>query len=241
MVAVALARPKKDSPLRRTTLLAGGAIFSAALVLSFSRASLLNVLVALAALAWLNRSRLRLRKVGWIFLAAIVAGSAITYYFLPSFLALYWDRLSNSATYLFSGTEGVLSGRLSSWSALATFLRDNPLYALAGIGYKTLPYTNFLGPSVIGDNMYLTLLVETGVIGLGALMLLNVAILRAAYRAARNRDTTASFFGTWIFCFWMGEIFQMMSGDLLTYWRVLPFYFLTLAIAVRSANEHSVS
>jgi O-antigen ligase len=241
MVAVALSRPKKDAPLPRTALLAGAAIFSAALVLSFSRASLLNVLVALASLAWLNRSRLRLRRVGWIFLAAIVAGSAITYYFLPSFLTLYWDRLSNSAAYLFSGTEGVLSGRLSSWSTLALFLRDNPLYALGGIGYKTLPYTNFLGPSVIGDNRYLTLLVETGLIGLAALILLNAAILRAAYGAARNPDAIASFFGTWIFCFWMGEIFQMMSGDLLTYWRVLPFYFLTLAIAVRAANEHSVS
>jgi len=110
-----------------------------------------------------------------------------------------------------------------------------------GIGYKTLPYTNFVGEAVVGDNMYLTLLVETGVLGLAAFLLLNVAILRNAYRAARHAGATASFFGAWIFCFWAGQMFQMLSGDLLTYWRVLPFYFWTLAVAVRAADEHPVS
>jgi hypothetical protein len=32
---------------------------------------------------------------------------------------------------------------------------------------------------------------------------------------------------------------QMLTGDLLTYWRVLPLYFWVLAVAVR--HEHSVS
>jgi hypothetical protein len=30
---------------------------------------------------------------------------------------------------------------------------------------------------------------------------------------------------------------QMMSGDLITYWRVLPAYFCTLAIAARETGE----
>ncbi len=241
MVAVALMRPKKDFPLARPVLLVGAAVFSAALLLSFSRASLLNILIAIATLLWLHRSRFRFRRFGLVFLLAVAAGSAQTYYLLPTFTQLYLDRLSASATYLFSSTEGVLSGRLSSWSALAAFLRENPWYALLGIGYKTLPYSNFIGQAVVGDNMYLTMLVETGVIGLAALLLLNVAILKTAYRAARDVSPYASFFGTWIFCFWMGQMFQMLSGDLLTYWRVLPFYFWALAVAVRATNEHSVS
>jgi O-antigen ligase len=241
MVAVALMRPKKDSPFARSVLLAGAAVFSAALVLSFSRASLLNVLIAIASLLWLHRSRFRFRRAGLVFLLAVAAGSALTYYLLPMFTELYLERLSASATYLFSSTEGVLSGRLSSWNALAAFLRQNPWHALFGIGYKTLPYSNFIGEAVVGDNMYLTLLVETGVIGLAALLLLNASILRAAYRAARHANPEASFFGTWVFCFWIGQMFQMLSGDLLTYWRVLPFYFWALAVAVRGANEHSVS
>jgi hypothetical protein len=32
-------------------------------------------------------------------------------------------------------------------------------------------------------------------------------------------------------------MFQMLSGDLLTYWRVLPVYFLVLAVAVRAMHE----
>jgi hypothetical protein len=39
----------------------------------------------------------------------------------------------------------------------------------------------------------------------------------------------------------MGQVFQMLSGDLLTYWRVLPLYFWALAAAVRGVDEHSLS
>jgi hypothetical protein len=82
--------------------------------------------------------------------------------------------------------------------------------------------------------MYLSLLVETGVLGLAALMWLNVAILRSAARASRAGDSRVSLCGTWILCFWAGQMVQMLSGDLLTYWRVLPVYFWVLALAVRS-------
>ena len=37
-----------------------------------------------------------------------------------------------------------------------------------------------------------------------------------------------------MFCFWLGQSVQMLSADLLTYWRVLPVYFLVLAWAVRA-------
>ena len=241
MVAVALMRPKQDFPLSRPLCCrAGAAVFPLPWCCPFARVSA-QFLIAAATLLWLHRSRFRFRRFGLVFLLAVAAGSALTYYLLPAFTQLYVDRLSASATFLFSSTEGVLSGRLSSWSALARFLQENPSYALLGIGYKTLPYSSFIGQAVVGDNMYLTMLVETGVVGLGAFLLLNYAILRAAYRAALSDAPDASFFGTWMFCFWMGQMFQMLSGDLLTYWRVLPFYFWALAVAVRATNEHSVS
>ena len=241
MIAVAWTRPAKDSPIARPALLCGGAILSGALLLSFSRSSVLNVLVALTTMVWLNRRRLDMRRVGGGFLVAAVAGLAITWYALPAFTELYWNRLSGSATSLFSYTEGVLSGRLSSWIALTQFLRDNPAHAILGIGYKTLPYSSFTGQPVIGDNMYLTMLVETGLLGLAAFLALNLSILRTAYRAAASPDRRASFFGAWIFCFWMGQLAQMLSQDLFTYWRVLPFYFWTLAVASRAADEYSLS
>ena len=41
-------------------------------------------------------------------------------------------------------------------------------------------------------------------------------------------------FGAWMLCFWCGQMVQMLSSDVLTYWRVLPLYFWVLALAVRA-------
>jgi hypothetical protein len=229
MTAVAFSRPRAESPLSRKALAAGGAVFFAALVLSYSRASLLCVLVALSVLAWRNRRRVPLARVS----IAISLAALLVWRVFPAFAEMYWLRLANSAEYFFTATEGVLSGRVASWHTLAAWLTANPWQAVFGIGYKTLPYSSYLGGPVVADNMYLSLLVETGIAGLGALVWLNIAILRAAARATRSLDARASFCGVWIFCFWCGQMVQMLSGDLLTYWRVLPVYFCVLAVAVR--------
>src|SRR5207244_13548335 len=105
--------------------------------------------------------------------------------------------------------------------------------ALLGVGDKSLPYCDFIGRPVVAENMYLSLVVETGVVGLGALLVLSAAILREAYAASRSPDSEKSFYGTWILCFWIGQMFQMFSSDLLTFWRVLPAYLWVLAMAVR--------
>jgi len=234
MIAVGLSRPRAETPLSRKALAAGGAVFLAALVLSYSRGSLINVLVALAVLAWLNRRRLRLLRRAPALAACLAAVALLIWKIFPAFLQMYWLRLEASAQYLFSSTEGVLSGRVASWRILADWIAAHPWQLLFGVGYKTLPYSNYLGTTVIADNMYLSLLVETGIGGLAALVWLNVAILRAARRAEQAPDARRSFFGAWMLCFWSGQIVQMASGDLLTYWRVLPVYFWVLALAVRA-------
>ena len=230
MIGVAFTSPRTAVPVSRKALAAGGAVFFAALVLSYSRASLVNVLVASAILGWRNRRRVRPGRL----IAVLAAAALLVWRIFPSFAEMYWLRLSTSAEFFFTATEGVLSGRVASWRTLASWLLANPWQALFGIGYKTLPYTNYLGGPVVADNMYLSLLVETGIAGLAALLWLNLAILRAAGRAARSADARASFCGTWMLCFWSGQMVQMLSGDLLTYWRVLPVYFFVLALAVRA-------
>jgi len=233
MIAVALTRPSAESPVPRKALAAGGAVFLAALVLSYSRASLINVMVALAVLAWVNRKRFRIART----LAALAigggGGAVLLWRVFPAFVETYWLRLSASAEFLFSGTEGVLSGRVASWRTLTGWISQHPWQTLAGIGYKTLPYTDYLGAPVVADNMYLSLLVETGVVGLLTLLWLNVAVLGASARASRSADPRRAFCGTWMLCFWAGEVVQMASGDILTYWRVLPVYLWVLAMAVR--------
>ncbi len=229
MIAVALSRPRMESPVSRKALAAGGAAFFAALVLSYSRGSLVNLAVALAVLAWRNRARLRFARV----VPILAAAGLLTWKLFPAFAEMYWFRLSASAEYFFSATEGILSGRVASWRTLGGWISDHPWQLLVGIGYKTLPYTDYLGAPVVADNMYLSVLVETGIAGLFALVWLNLAILRAASRASRSGDPRRSFYGMWMLCFWAGQSVQMLSGDLLTYWRVLPVYFWVLALAVR--------
>ncbi|HEY1221584.1 MAG TPA: O-antigen ligase family protein [Bryobacteraceae bacterium] len=234
MIAVGLSRSRAEAPLSRKAMAAGGAVFFAALVLSYSRGSLVNVLVALAVLAWLNRRRLRLLRRAPALAAGAAAAALLTWKIFPAFIQVYWLRLEASAQYLFSSTEGVLSGRVASWRVLADWIAAHPWQLLFGVGYKTLPYSDYLGTTVVADNMYLSLLVETGIGGLAALVWLHVAILRAARRAARAPDARRSFFGTWMLCFWSGQVVQMASSDLLTYWRVLPVYFWVLALAARA-------
>lgn len=233
MIAVSLARPREEAPVSRKALAAGGVIFLAAMVLSYSRSSVLNVGTALAVLGWLNRRRIRFARLAAILIPGTGAAAVLIGWLFPQFLEAYWLRLSASAEYLTTATEGVFSGRIASWRSLIDWVAAHPWQAWLGIGYKTLPYTNYLGAPVVGDNMYLSLLVETGVVGLAVLLWLCIAILRASSRAARSADAARAFAGTWMLCFWSGQMVQMFSGDLLTYWRVLPLYFWVLALAVR--------
>jgi O-antigen ligase len=233
MIAACLARPGAAPLKSRISLAAGATVLLAALVLSYSRGSVVSLLVALAVLAWFERRGLRLMKTATILVVLLLAAALVIWRVFPAFAEMYWLRLSASAEFLFSATEGILSGRVATWRALTAWIAANPWQALTGVGYKTLPYTDYLGTPLVADNMYLSLLVETGIAGLAALIWLNLSILRAAARAARSLDPQRAFCGLWMLCFWAGESVQMASGDLLTYWRVLPIYFWVLALALR--------
>jgi O-antigen ligase len=232
MIAASLLWKDRVRTVSRGWLAAGAAVFFVTLMLTYSRASLVNLAVALGALAWCARGRVRLLR---LFLALpLILGAAgwAAQALLPEFAWAWRARLAASAEYLLSATESVLSGRVDTWRSLAAFLWERPWHLIFGVGYKTLPYSDFTGRPVIADNAYLSALVETGVVGLAALLALNFAILRACRRSARDSDPERSFLGAWMFSFWAGQMVQMLSGDLLTYWRVLPAYFWVLALAV---------
>jgi hypothetical protein len=234
MILVAFFRPAAECPCSRLSLTAGAILFSAALVFSSSRASIVTVLVACIAFAALRRIRLRQ---GLAILSTAAATAGVVRLAAPAFASHYWDRIVASFTYFGTSPDAVLSGRVTTWNAILDFLAQHPWHLFLGIGYKTLPYTSYPGQPLVADNTYLSLLVETGLAGIVAFCLLNVAIMRTAWRAAKSTEARASFFGAWIFCFWAGQIVQMFSGDLITYWRVLPVYFWVLATAAREADE----
>lgn len=235
LVMIAVALPRADRPLSRVSLMLGGAVLAVALIFSYSRASLLNLAVSLTALAYIRHARWQ-RLLG-LFLFGVVSVAWIAYALFPSFAMSYWTRLVLSLQYFWSSPEGVLSGRVSAWRLLIDFAFEHPLTIILGVGYKTLPYSTVAGRPIIADNMYLSMLLEVGVVGWVVFALWNAAILQAGWRAVHSVSDKARFYGTWIWCFWIGQMFQMLSGDLLTYWRVLPVYFLVLAVAVRATHE----
>lgn len=232
MILAALAEWRETRIASRLELAFAAAAFLTALVFSYSRASLLNVLTAGSALVLMHRKRLRLLLVPILSLAS---AAALIYILLPDFGEGYWLRIQYSILNFSETPAQVLSGRVSSWDALLDFITHHPWHLFLGVGYKTLPYSDFTGREIVADNTYLDLLVETGVLGLGLFLALNILILRAGVRAIRSVNPAARFFGRWITCFWMGEMVQMLSGDLITYWRVLPVYFWVLACAIRES------
>jgi O-antigen ligase len=233
MIAVALLEPGGRRIASTSVLALGAVVFTAALAFSYSRGSVAGLAVALTAFTQIGRAPKW--KSAAALVACVEAGALAMHFAFPEISDSYWSRLTASVRYIASSPNGVLSGRLTSWTALFDFLAREPWHAIFGIGYKTLPYSEFAGERIIADNTYLSLLVETGVIGLSVFVLMNVAILRSSWRAARSSDTRAAFFGKWIFCFWCGQMAQMLSGDLITYWRVLPVYFWVLAAAARES------
>jgi O-antigen ligase len=204
---------------------------AAALVLSFSRSSLLNLVAALVALAVLERQQIRwLRSLAFA-AAAIAATSSAIYVWMPEILVAYWRRTSDTLLFGTTLTSEVLSGRLETWHTLVEHLADRPWVLLTGIGYKTLPYTSYFGEPLVADNMYLSILTEAGVAGLVLMVALSAAMLTASLQAWRRADSASHFFGAWFFCFWVGQMAQMLWVDVLTYWRVLPLAFFVLAMA----------
>jgi O-antigen ligase len=242
MMALAWLRPAVTRPvISRKMLAAGGLVFSAALAFSFSRASLLNALAGLAAVLVICRGQLPFRRVAPVAVIALAGGLALTYTLFPAFVESYVMRLIYSGLDLTAKPDNVLGGRLETWGTILAALGQNGTKLLFGVGFKTLPYGGLTGEPLIADNMYLSMLAETGVVGLGAMLAFQAAILASAYRAARSRDGTASFLGACFFCFWIGQLLQMLSVDALTYWRVLPLYFAVLGLAVRERDRYDRS
>jgi len=235
MVMVSLFRRRDETPISRAAFQVGALILAVTLLLSYSRASVINVVVASLVLGCFHAGRVR-RSVVVLLVVLTFTGMAIQF-IAPSLSANYWGRLLGSFSFFDQSPDQVLSGRLGHWQILYDFLAREPWQAMFGVGYKTLPYSTFIGSTIIADNTYLGLLVETGVIGLATFIALNAIILRTGWIARRSAGPQAQFFGEWIFCFWCGEMAQMLSGDLITYWRVLPVYFWVLGTAARLTRE----
>ena len=238
LILIAALALSRERPVRATRWVAclAAPLLTFALVVSFSRGAVLNLLVGLAVLLFWNRSALLERRaVAFAAAASAVAAAsaALAALLAPDILRIFFLRLQFSALQFFAAPNEVLSSRLATWRYLLDFVVAHPEHFLLGIGYKTLPYTTFLGRPLVADNMYGSLLVESGALGLSVFLVMCAVILKTAWRFARSADPLLAVLGAFLLAGWCGFMVQMLSGDTLTYWRVTPIYFVLLGAAVR--------
>ncbi len=122
------------------------------------------------------------------------------------------------------------SGRWDNWKFLYDTFSGHPLFLLFGAGYKSLSNTPILGKKIIGDNAFLSMMVETGIPGLLAFLYFNYALLATLLKKNGNKAAGPDFFAQFMAAFWVGELFQMLTGDIFTYWRNLMLFFTVLAM-----------
>jgi O-antigen ligase len=246
VVSIVLLRMGPHLRLSKPMLFLGASLFLSALIFSFSRTAIVNLVTSLLVLAWILRRRLRFGRKAVRVLGAGITVAAVglvsSYRLFPDYFGAYFLRLQHSFEFFSTDPNLVLSHRLDSWGVLLEYLAGQPWRSFLGIGYKTLPYTTYLGRPVVADNMYLSLLIETGWLGLGSLLFLSAAILARCYRAASSPSSPIALLcGAWMLCVWFGLMLQMTSGDILTYWRILPALFAVLAILERDDDSLSRS
>ena len=228
----------RERPVRGTRWLSwlAAPLLVFALVVSFSRGAVLSLLAGLAVLiVWYRNALLERRAVAYVAAASSVAAASATFAVLlaPDILRIFFLRLQFSALQFFAAPNEVLSSRVATWTYLLDFVVAHPQHFWLGIGYKTLPYTTFLGRPLVADNMYGSLLVECGALGLFVFLVMCCVILRTAWRLGRSADPLLALLGSFLLAAWCGFMIQMLSGDTLTYWRVTPIYFVLLGAAVR--------
>jgi O-antigen ligase len=127
-----------------------------AILLTGSRASLISLAVALTIIP-LSLSKLsKARKA--VLLIASPAMLAFTIYLIPKAI---WERLLSIGTEL---TQGTLTHRTSIWAAGVDVFRHHPLFGV-GAGAFGTSVRSLLDIPYVSHNLFLSVLVELGVIG----------------------------------------------------------------------------
>ena len=129
------------------------------------------------------------------------------------------------------------SGRFETWIRVLSIMRDQPQYLLFGVGYKTLTVTRLFHGEIVTDNGYLSLLLETGLVGLGGFAMWSAAIIRTFFRLTRSSDDFSVFFGTVLVSIWCGELVQLLAADAYTYWRNITVFSALMALTLNLAER----
>jgi hypothetical protein len=237
-----LARKERYVGVPRTLLMSIIAVLSVAVFVAFSRSAWVGVLTALLASILVSRD-VKIHRTGAVFAAFAVplilvwlSGSELWTYFVDARIGRVFG--------IFSDPNSATSGRYDTWIRVLSIMREQPQYLIFGIGYKTLPVTRLFHGEIITDNGYLSLLLETGVIGLTGFLILSRSVLKTFFTLARTASALTAFWSGILFSLWCGELVLLLAADAYTYWRniviISAMMAITLNLAERSEFSRSV-
>jgi O-antigen ligase len=220
--------------IRREWLVLFVAILTPAVVLAFSRSVWVSILISLLAFAAVS-PHAKVKRAATLVLALGLPLVALWLYVPQIWGYVVGVRLADLSQ-IFSDPNFASSGRWDVWRRVSELLQDNPQYLLFGIGYKTLPYTRLFRGEIIADNGYLSLLLETGILGLGGFLLFSRSVLATFFKLVRRRRDAVAFWAGVLFAFWCGECIQMLAADAYTYWRTMVVLTALMAFTLNASE-----
>ena len=228
---------RRESYLRlpRWLLMLLTAVLSLAVLMAFSRSTWAAIAVALAVFGF--HSRLIRPGRAAALLLALGIPLLLLWVFSPELWRYFLEARVGHLAELLSDPDFATSGRVGTWMRLFDIIRENPQYLVFGIGYKTLSFTRLFHGEIIADNGYLSLLVETGAVGLVGFLTFSAAILKIFSKLARQGTGAVAFWAAVILAIWCGELVQLLAVDAYTFWRNLTVLIALMALTLNQAER----
>ncbi|MFH1502351.1 MAG: O-antigen ligase family protein [Candidatus Eisenbacteria bacterium] len=181
--------------VRRVVLALALAVLGVALIFTYSRSGWFGATAGILLL--LSSKRIR-RRVA-VPVALVVGTGVVSYLLLGRDESIAHARIAELALNTISGVNSVAE-RLAAWQKALAIARD---HTLLGIGYGNFPSAQIAGrfrwvTGRVTHNVFMTVLAEMGVVGLGLLVALFVRVFRnlwAGVRCARSTSLSALSWG----------------------------------------------
>ncbi|HET9177485.1 MAG TPA: O-antigen ligase family protein [Terriglobia bacterium] len=231
--AALLAQKERLLGIRRPVLIASVVVLSLAVLVAFSRSTWAGVLVALLVFASIT-GNVKVRR-GAILGVVLAVPLFLLWKLSPELWMYLLDARVGKLAEIFVSPDVVTSGRFDTWSHVLAIMTEHPHYLVFGVGYKTLTITRLFHGEIIVDNGYLSLLLETGFVGLAGFLYFSAAIMKRFLELARAADQAVAFWSAVLFSIWCGLLVQLLAVDAYTFWRNMVVFAALAAFTLNRA------
>jgi O-antigen ligase len=233
--AALLARRDRRAGLPRWLLVLLTAVFGLAILVTFSRSTWMGIAVALLVFS-LTSGLVNVRR-SLVLCLALAVPLLLLWMYSPELWHYFLEARVGHLTEILTDPNGATSGRYLTWIRILDIIREYPQYLIFGIGYKTLTFTRLFHGELIADNGYLSLLLETGVVGLAGFLIFSGAILHTFSRLARQKNDPIAFWGAVMLSIWAGELIQLLAVDAYTFWRSMVILTALMALIMNRVER----